>query len=471
MGRFSVLASLILETRLVLRDRGALVTAALLAVILIVAFIAGRDADRAETNALQASAQKVQAEWNAQPLQNPHSAAHYGIIVYRPRAPLQAIEAGTLPYQGAVTFLEAHKRNAPMLSPASVRNADSRYGGTRFSPLLQIAGGFLALVLGFLIGSREQRRGMAPLLRGTGVRGLPLVASKTVVTATLIAAATLPALVLAGLSVGGGDAGLRFAVLSGASLLHLIVLASIGVAAGMWLGAARFGLAAVAFCWALSVMILPRMIDIAAERAVPLTQRELGERIQADFELGPDGHGGSDASAVFEKKILADYGVSSKEALPVNLDALMMQAEEEHRGSVYDRRLGEAEQVRIRQDMIRQASWLFGPTPAMLDFSARVAGADAATQQRFDESAEAFRRDLVGRLNRHMAANSKTGDWEWTPDDQYYASFAAFRPNAPTFADDAGGLMPSAAALLGWITLAFIALALAARRFDRSAQA
>lgn len=61
----------------------------------------------------------MQEEWAAQPPKNPHMAAHYGILVYRPRAPLQAIEPVVLPYQGAVTFLKAHKRNAPMLSPAS----------------------------------------------------------------------------------------------------------------------------------------------------------------------------------------------------------------------------------------------------------------------------------------------------------------------------------------------------------------
>lgn len=163
-----------------------MLTAAVLALILLIAFVSGLRADQAETAALQSAAQRVQQEWAAQPPKNPHSAAHYGILVYRPRAQLQAIEPGVLPYQGAVTFLEAHKRNAPMLSPASVRAAESRYGGTRFSPMLQIAGGFLALVLGFLIGSREARRGVSALLKGAGVRGGPMVAAKAVATGALV---------------------------------------------------------------------------------------------------------------------------------------------------------------------------------------------------------------------------------------------------------------------------------------------
>jgi len=463
-------ASVRLERKLIMRDRGTIATACLLAAILLLSLVSGLRADQAETTALRSAAKKVQAEWNAQPPKNPHSAAHYGILVYRPRAPLQAIEPGVLPYLGAVTFLEAHKRNAPILSPASVRDADSRYGGTRFSPMLQIAGGFLALVIGFLVGAREQRRGMSPLLRGTGVRGAKLVASKTIVTALLVTLAATPALVIAAVTVGGGDAGARFAALAAGSLVHLLILASLGVAAGLWLGAARFGLAAVAFTWALGVMILPRVVDISAERLAPLTDRAVAEKVQADFKIGPDGHGESGANKVVEQQALARYGVTRKEDLPVNFDALLMQADEEYRGGVYDRRLAEANAVRERQDAIRRIAWAFGPTPAMLDLSTRLSGADAETQRRFDVDAETFRRTLVGRLNRHMAENSKTGDWEWTPEDGYFASFAAFKPPTPTLADDAAGIWPSALVLLGWFGLAGLALAFAARRFDRSAR-
>lgn len=136
-------------------------------------------------------------------------------------------------------------------------------------------------------------------------------------------------------------------------------------------------------------MILQRMTDIAAERLVPLTQQELNETIATDLARGPDGHGDSDANAVFKQRILAQYGVSRAEDLPVNFDALLMQADEDHRGGVYDRRLAEADAVRERQDHIRQLSWLCGPTPAMLDLSVRIAGADADTQWRFDRKAAA----------------------------------------------------------------------------------
>ena len=465
----SISSSLRLERTLIARDRGLIATAVALALILLISLLSGMRADQAETAALRSAAAKVQAEWAAQPPKNPHSAAHYGILVYRPRAPLQAIEPGVLPFQGAVTFLEAHKRNAPMLSPASVRVAERSYGSTRYSPMLQVAGGFLALVLGYLIGAREARRGMIPLLRGSGARGGSVVAAKAICTGVLVLIAALPSLIFAAISVGGGDAGLRFGALLAASVSHLFILAAIGVASGMWLGAARFGLAAVAFAWAMSVMILPRIADTVAEHAVPLTQQSLDAAISADFKRGPAGHGDSPANEVFERQTLARYGVSRKEDLQVNYDALLMQADEDFRAGVYDQRLAEAEVVRARQDFIRQFSWAFGPTPAMLNLSMRIAGADADTQSRFDASAEVFRRDLVGRLNRHMAENSRTGDWEWKPADQYYASFEAFNPSKPTLAEDAVHLLPGISMMFFWGLLALAGLISAAKRFNARA--
>ncbi|MEM9931075.1 MAG: DUF3526 domain-containing protein, partial [Bacteroidota bacterium] len=242
--------------------------------------------------------------------------------------------------------------------------------------------------------------------------------------------------------------------------------AGVGVATGTWLGTARFGLAAVAFVWGMGVLILPRIIDVAAEQIIPLTQRNINEAIAADFAEGPDGHGNTEANKVFEQKILKQYGVERKEDLPVNFDALLMQADEEYRGKVYDHRLAEADARRKRQDRIRRISWIFGPTPAMLDLSVRIAGADAGTQRQFDQAAEIFRRDLVSRLNNHMATNSQTGDWEWTPDDKYYASFEAFNPPQPKFTNELHAVLPAAIALGLWGLLMVGALMAVAKRFN-----
>ncbi|MEM9314579.1 MAG: DUF3526 domain-containing protein [Pseudomonadota bacterium] len=336
--------------------------------------------------------------------------------------------------------------------------------------MLQIAGGFLAMVLGFIVGSRESRRRMTGLLIGTGARGGPTVAAKAMVTMALVILAAAPSLTTAALQLEGLDAIARYMMLAGASLLHLFVLSGIGVATGLWLGSSRFGLTAVAFAWGMGVLIFPRMADVVAEQAFPLTQAELSAVIASDFKQGPDGHAETKANEVFERTILREYGVETREELPLNFDALLMQADEVYRGGVYDRRLTEAAAVREAQDRFRRIAWIFSPTPVMLDLSAQIASADAGSQRNFEESAEAFRRDLVGRLNQHMAVNSKSGDWAWTPEDGYFASFKAFQPPAATLVDGLPKLIPGGLALLIWCLATLLLLVLSGRRFDARAE-
>lgn len=458
--------AILLEWQLLRRDRAIQLALALLAALLIVAVIVGRDAQQAEIAALDEAAERVQSEWETQPPKNPHEAAHYGLLVYRPAAPLQAIEPGVLPYQGAAIFLEAHQRNAPFLSPASVRAADSRFGGTRVSPLLNLAGAFLALIIGYLIGAREARRGVSPLLAGAGAKPAALVAAKALTTFGLVTLAASPALLLGAMGLSGADALGRFAVFALGSLAHLGTLAAFGVAAGYLIGASPGGLAALTMVWALGALIAPRVADIAAEQILPSTQTALAATIAADFALGPDGHaeGPSAANEKFKRDTLAKYGVERVQDLPVNFDALLMQADEEYRSGVYDRRLAEADRRRQAQDAVRAIAWALSPTPAALDLSARMAGSHADYQRRFDQAAEAFRRDFVERLNLHMAENSRSGDWSWTPEDGYYASFAAFDPPRPSFAEDLRGAVPAMTALMLWSAAALLALMLAGRR-------
>lgn len=455
-----------LEFQLLLRDRAVGLAVALLAALLIIAVLAGRNAQYAETAALDEAATRIQAEWAGQPPKNPHDAAHYGILVYRPAAPLQAMDPGVLPYQGAAVFLEAHRRNTPFLSPASVRAADGRFGSTRLSPLLQLAGGFFALVIGYLVGARESRRGIAPLLIGVGARPANLIAAKALMTFILVFAAAIPALCLAASGVSSGDEASRFLVLAIASLTHLGTLAALGVAAGIGFGVSRGGLAAVTLLWALGVLIIPRALDIVAEQALPSTRTALEATINADFARGPDMHaeGSSESNEALKQAVLAEYDVDRLEDLPINYDALLAEADEAYRGGVYDRRLAEADARRRAQDSIRSLSWAFSPTPAILDLSARMAGSHADYQRSFDDEAEAFRRDLVGRLNQHMAENSRTGDWSWTAEDGYFSSFEAFDPPQPTFARDLPGALPAVAALTAWSFVALLGLVFVGQR-------
>lgn len=72
------------------------------------------------------------------------------------------------------------------------------------------------------------------------MRSGTIVAAKAICTGGLVLLATRPSLILVAATTDAGDQMLRFTALAFASLAHLFIMAGIGVAGGIWLGAARF---------------------------------------------------------------------------------------------------------------------------------------------------------------------------------------------------------------------------------------
>lgn len=102
-----------------------------------------------------------------------------------------------------------------------------------------------------------------------------------------------------------------------------------------------------------------------------------------------------------------------------------------------------------------------------------AAGADLAAHQRFLSQAEAYRFDLVQRLNRLQAENvSYADDTAPDPDADRRKRIAAhnwrqmpefsYRPASPS--DLTRAALPGLLVILGWLGLATLLLSMAARR-------
>src|ERR1700737_608477 len=62
--------------------------------------------------------QTSREQWLRQGPRNPHSAAHYGMYVFKPKLPLSFLDSGMDPYTGAAVWLEAHYQNPLSFRPA-----------------------------------------------------------------------------------------------------------------------------------------------------------------------------------------------------------------------------------------------------------------------------------------------------------------------------------------------------------------
>ena len=79
------------------------------------------------------------ADWLAQPERHPHDAAHQGMHVFKPEAPLSIIDPGIGPYVGSTLWLRAHRQTEVKFRPAQDATGLTRFGSLSAAWVLQTA--------------------------------------------------------------------------------------------------------------------------------------------------------------------------------------------------------------------------------------------------------------------------------------------------------------------------------------------
>lgn len=452
-----------LELVLIRRSQAVLLALAILGLLLLAAVVNGKQSYELRSSAFESASAQIYQEWRTQPPRNPHEVAHRGMLAYRGVAPLGALEPGVLGEQGATIFLEAHTRNDPYLSPASVRLSSQGPNTEYFFPLLNLGAGLVALMIGFLVGSRNARLGTEPLV--SHLRPVPWYSFAQSLTVLLVVVlAVLPGVALAFTTVDSGEGVARLAALLLASVAHLYVLSALGVATGSLVGSKAGGLAAITLVWVLVSLAVPRFAAMSAETLIPVTQLAFDERLSSDLDGLLDAHGGGPENESFRTRVLEEYGVSSVEELPVNFDALLMQEDERVRSPVFQSNYSQLDRQQRSQGRLSRIAWFFSPTPVVMAISAQLSGSNIEAQRAFSESAETYRNQMVERLNGHMALNSKSGDWNWQASDDFFQTFEPFVPKGSNLNGDTRRAVAPTLALFLWLVAAIGLLAKTSRR-------
>jgi ABC-2 type transport system permease protein len=209
--------------------------------------------------------------------------------------------------------------------------------------------------------------------------------------------------------------------------------------------------------------------------AIPLQNRlQTDIAIARDLRKMGDSHNPDDPYfAKFKQSVLDRYGVTRVEDLPVNYKGILGLEGERMTSRLFDRYAGASYAAQERQNALVEAAGLLSPAIAIRSLSMAAAGTDFAGHRRFLEQAEAYRYDLVQRLNKLQADNVSYADdtaqdagadrrkrvaasnWTAMPD-------FAFR--APRGADLARGALPGLAIILAWLAAAALLLMMVTRR-------
>ncbi len=374
----------------------------------------------------------LREQWESIDAMNPHSAAHYGTYVFKPVNLLSNFDGGVEDVTGNVLRVEGHVQNEMVYSEASQMQSISRFGKLRSSLLLQYIIPIFLIFLAFNSMSGERRTGRLKMLVMQGASTEQIAFAKTI-SIWSYGLLLLSMVILSYFTLNFQS--LTTDILQRVGLFFLSYAAFFFVLTGLTVFfSARWhsptlALTTMLGTWMLWSIFLPYILMSSLENIIPLPSRdEFKTAIREDRSKGIDGHNPSDERGKdLETKVLAKYKVENTSELPINFDGIRMQADEEYGNKVWDKHFGALRDVMQRQKKIYQLSGAINPFASLQNASMGFAGTDNLHHQSYLLQVEEYRRTFIKALNdEHAYGGSKTGEWGWKADNDFFKSIKDF---------------------------------------------
>jgi ABC-2 type transport system permease protein len=477
-------ALLIAGAELRLLQRSQLAVIGLVSLLLLSAIAAFSSASHMSAERAVRAAHQIETNelFEAQPARHPHRMVHYGTYAYRPVSALASFDPGVDPFAGTTLYLEGHRQNSATFGAVRESSSLMRFGQLTPAFVLQTLAPLLLVFLGFSMVSREAESGALRQLRTHGARGHEIVIGKGIALSLVAFTAMVPALIALGWIAVAAPAEAPAAGVIGAGFaLYLLVWVTLIVAASALMKSSRASLVALVAAWAVIAVMAPRGAAELASRWAPLpTRAETDLRLAAELRQMGDSHNPNDPFfTAFRARLLSEHGVTRVEDLPFNYRGALSSEGEALTSSLFDRFFAETAAAQRAQVAILGHASLISPALASRRISMAGAGSDLETHLRFLQQAEAYRFDLIQRLNamhrdlltfaddgarsRSAEAERRTRvaaeNWAHAPDFAFVPTTAAERRAA---------MAPALLILLGWFGLGLLLCGLGARRLERS---
>lgn len=346
------------------------------------------------------------ALWANQPDRHPHRVAHYGHVVVKPQVPLSFIQPGVSPFEGNYLFLEAHRQNSSSVQSSAINPVTLRLGYPSVSSIMLVMWPLLLIVLGYGAFSNEWDRGRLLWLSSLGASAWQLFIGKmgALVLYTFIILFTIgiSSMALTGISGDlslnvGQDMLLLLLLFAGYSLIWIIFI----LAVSNYSRNSQQSLWRLLTLWLLIAIVLPRAATGVAEHLYPVPDRaNFDAMVEKAAHAVGDAHNPDDPYfSKFKLEVLARYNVDSIEDLPVNWNGLVMAEGERITSEIFQQHYDEVLAQFEAQDNLRLWFGFLSPVLAIQHISQKIAQTDRLSSQYFEASAEAFRFDLIQKLN------------------------------------------------------------------------
>ncbi|QTE21995.1 ABC transporter permease [Polaribacter cellanae] len=355
--------------------------------------------------------------WESQGEKNPHSAAHYGNYVFKPKFPLSLIDQGVDKYTGISIFLEAHNRNEAQYSEATDQTALSRFGELTPNFILFFIIPLIIILVSYNTFTKEVEGKTQYLLKSQGIDGWKLVLGKWIASLipTLVITTFLfliAGIILSNLSNYGSFSWASLAILYVVYLLYYFIFTNVIVLISSISKKSGIALVSSLTFWVLACFIAPKIASNLADSKYPYpTNQEFSDKISAEKKQGLDGHNPwNKESKKLEEDVLKEYNVADIKDLPFNFYAYRMQKSEEYQAKIYAKHYQKLKEQFYKQENVYKTISIISPFLSARFLSMSIANTDYQTHWNFTDAAEDYRIKTQKFLNGKTQNNSKIGE-------------------------------------------------------------
>ena len=236
-----------------------------------------------------------------------------------------------------------------------------------------------------------------------------------------------------------------------------------------WCRTNQQSLSALLLFWLLTVIVMPKMANTVAEMQYPMPDRAVFD-IQTAQEIAKvgDSHNPDDPHFTeFREKVLAEYGVSSVEDLPVNWRGVVMQEGERITSEVFTQQYEKLMQIAEQQNqLVGHVAW-FSPYLLANKLSSVFAATNAGSFLHYENAAEQFRFNFIKQLNQmHAEQIDHAHDREQKISNEHLANLEQFDYQSPTLQDELNLIYLPLLILLGWLIVGVLLLSRSRNEVD-----
>lgn len=400
--------------------------------------------------------------WETQGVKNSHSAAHFGIYLFKPLSSLALWDTGIDKHVGISLYIEAHKRNHLQLKAVEDNPLLARWGELTPAYVLVFLMPLLIIWLASNSVVKERADGTLKMVLSQGTSLSRYVWGKAL-TLWIISAGLIVALwLIAGalLSIARGSS--FFSQESIWLLVVYLVFTGIFIHLSLFVSLRshhqRNALVLLIGIWLVMVWFVPRFTTQLSERLYPSPTSEVFlKNVSDDIATnGINGHGGENEKM---KKLKAEwtrkYNVDSVQQLPLNWLGVTLQADEDTNNVIYEKHYRQLYALYDRQQRIHQLSAFVSPVIPARSASMSLSGTDLLSSVHFSESVDAYRKDFIRILNNRLRDKSRYNERD-TGTVAVWKALPVFRYTPPSPEEKLSHAKTHLVILLLWLLLSMV---------------